>query len=265
MGARKAFTLIELLVVISIIALLMAILMPCLQRVRKQAKDMRCLSNLRQWGVILHVYSTDHPDLARTDWWPDVTGYLTLPHDRLPDSTRQIVFCPAATMHTFKELYPPGPGRVLATGESSPIDPRFSDWQTSYGVNAAFCDWHDNAKLWEMCWKTFEVRGAAEVPLLLDSWYGEGSAPGDETEPPRQYEYFLVGGEKWRGIGSFCTGRHDGVTSTLFLDWSVRKVGLKELWTLKWHRKYNTHGPWTKRGGAQPEDWPAWMRRFKDY
>jgi hypothetical protein len=49
------------------------------------------------------------------------------------------------------------------------------------------------------------------------------------------------------------------------MDWSVRKVGLKELWTLKWHREYNTRGPWTKAGGMQPEDWPKWMRKFKEY
>ena len=43
------------------------------------------------------------------------------------------------------------------------------------------------------------------------------------------------------------------------------RVGLKELWTLKWHRDYDTSGPWTKAGGVQPEDWPEWMRGFRDY
>ena len=63
----------------------------------------------------------------------------------------------------------------------------------------------------------------------------------------------------------FCIDRHDAGINGLFLDWSVRKAGLKELWTLKWQPGYNTCGPWTKAGGVKAEDWPAWMRRFKDY
>ena len=51
----------------------------------------------------------------------------------------------------------------------------------------------------------------------------------------------------------------------VFLNFAVRKVGLKELWTLKWHRRFDTSGTWTKAGGAAAADWPEWMRKFKDY
>jgi len=59
--------------------------------------------------------------------------------------------------------------------------------------------------------------------------------------------------------------RHHGFVSTVFMDWSCQMVGVKELWTLKWHREFDTSGPWTKAGGIKPQDWPKWMRRFKDY
>jgi prepilin-type N-terminal cleavage/methylation domain-containing protein/prepilin-type processing-associated H-X9-DG protein len=62
-----------------------------------------------------------------------------------------------------------------------------------------------------------------------------------------------------------CVNRHDGFVNSVFADWSVRKVGLKELWTLKWHPQFDTNGPWTRAGGARQGDWPDWMRNFKEY
>ena len=57
MCKRNGFTLIELLVVIAIIALLMAILMPALNRVRKQARGIACQMNLHQWAIVFSMYT----------------------------------------------------------------------------------------------------------------------------------------------------------------------------------------------------------------
>ena len=55
----NGFTLIELLVVIAIIALLMGILLPSLNMVRRQAKKIACISNMRQMGIALQTYLLD--------------------------------------------------------------------------------------------------------------------------------------------------------------------------------------------------------------
>lgn len=57
---KRGFTLIELLVVIAIIAVLMAILMPGLQRVRAQAQLTVCRNNLRNYGLTGRMYSDDN-------------------------------------------------------------------------------------------------------------------------------------------------------------------------------------------------------------
>ena len=66
-------------------------------------------------------------------------------------------------------------------------------------------------------------------------------------------------------MGRYCIDRHDGFVISAFMDSSARKVGVKELWMLKWHRQFDTSGAYTLAGGVQPSDWPQWMRSFKDY
>jgi len=113
-------------------------------------------------------------------------------------------------------------------------------------------------------WMTSAVKNASAIPVFFDTMWGYVSMYDDKSPPP---EYDAIPTREMKNTSSdpVCINRHDGGINCLFMDWSVRKVGLKELWTLKWWSRYDTRGPWTKAGGAEPEDWPQWMRNFKDH
>jgi len=87
-GSKRAFTLIELLVVIAIIAILAAILFPVFAQARERARAAGCLSNGKQLGLALMMYSQDYDEVFPASFaepprqnCPGNTGSFPIPFD----------------------------------------------------------------------------------------------------------------------------------------------------------------------------------------
>jgi prepilin-type N-terminal cleavage/methylation domain-containing protein len=290
---RRGFTLIELLVVISIIALLLAILFPALRAGRSHARTAACQGTLHQWGLYYAAYTSENdykmpvynrmkaaymPDvLPRSVYWPHIRGKDPAEWDKqawyvgMRGEYMRLLLCPEASR--LKKLdIPPGFASVVDSvgGTHWPwvYDPS-AEWplKASYGFNC----WTPGAAEGKVSgaekgvWVSCLVKGASAVPVYFDEMWP--FAWPEETDSPLSYPDGLP---KYiptyvMGMEAVAMDRHRGGTNSLFMDWSARKVGVKELWTLKWNPDYNTAGPWTKQGGVKREDWPEWMRRFRDY
>jgi prepilin-type N-terminal cleavage/methylation domain-containing protein/prepilin-type processing-associated H-X9-DG protein len=264
---RDGFTLIELLVVISIIALLMSIMMPALAQVKKIAQATICMSNLRHWGAVYEMFADSNHDKLPGGYAWDLYNYY--------GKDLKFLLCPSAKK---KGTHPTNPGnnpkdrrggrnQAWFRSEVTMPDGRETDVLGSYGQNGHVGETGNNYTNPQTDWLTTREKGAYEAPVLLDG--AGGGVPRPEDDPPEYDGQIYYGYDPDLGtqnnheIRNFCVNRHPaGTINILFLDWHVRKVGLKELWMLKWHRQW----PMNDQGKLipLPPTWPAWMDRFRD-
>ena len=305
MCRRKGFSLVELLTVISIISLLMAILLPVLHRARRNARAGVCQSNLRQWGIVFKMYTDEYDGLlVRTKsepaWYYPVREYYSNIADLLvcPSATKPSnpggsadppyggtflawgnFFTPAARpawdthgsyglnhwAYTFNkqmgtENGPWSGGGSYSYSYSTNSNGTSYSYSSSWSYNSYVGQ--DAAQEDSRYWKNAYVTNSNNVPLVFDCWWLYGYCNPNDP-PPKNDAVPRV--DLSTQANHLCVDRHNRSINSVFMDWSVRKVGLKELWVLKWYPEYNTAGPWTRAGGVRPESWPKWMRNCKDF
>ena len=251
---KEAFTLIELLVVIAIIAVLMGILIPSLRRVMQQARAVVCMNHLKQWGYCFEMYTSEHDgkfmpgidedwSTGKYSWIYTLMKYYNEPETRL---------CPEA-----KKTETQGgqlPYVAWDVSETNPADFSYLTDPTykvgSYGINwwVASSDLVSGAHAARNKWRTTGQKGAANIPMLMDCGFMLVRPEPSDPAPQQDGEFLWSFGGGMRRV---CTNRHQGKVNVLFMDGSTRKVRLKELWTLKWHRGFDFTHP-------LPE-WPAWI------
>jgi len=260
------FTLIELLVVIAIIALLMAILMPALARVKKQARSVTCQARLREWGLLFKLYTDDYDGQFNQGWDVGETALWMNSLRPYYKDNWDMLFCPTAT-RIMASTADWGTFKAATRNVSIPGGGSYT-YAFSYSINS----WTNSMtkdrgdRKMEWFWKnTQNVKGANQIPVFGDATWHD-AWPLHTDQPVDYPDAFGIGNKGTTGeMNHFCIDRHDGFINLLFIDWSTRKIGLKELWTLRWHRAFDTKGLWTRAGGVLPDDWPTWLRRYKDY
>lgn len=268
LNSRKSgFTLMELLVVIAIIALLMSILVPSLNRAKRLAKTVVCMSDLKQWSLIWKFYTDDNNDKFPEGWVGDMDKSTFWPEALRSYFKDQpdISLCPEIRGFLWNEDGSPGGVPLpwaawgIFQGDGGPDLPYvFKGDYGSNGVNQ-FVENHPTST---QHWKSLNIRNAENVPLFLECYWPFSQA--SHFDSPPEYDGH-PGGGGWGDIKRFFMNRHMGKTTGLFVDSSIRTIGLKELYTLKWSRDFDTSGPWTLAGGVRPEMWPDWLKGFKDY
>lgn len=244
MRPRNAFTLIELLVVISIIALLIAILLPALGAARRSAQNSQCLSNVRQMGTAYQTFMVDNDETP----YAYASGYyLDTISDYLGDA-EDVEFCPVADSTT--DSTSTDVGWAIYGGSSGAWERDFS-WAPNGKVEAGSYTLNGYAYLPEaglMGWvptapdfgvfydKASKVVDTTEAPILLDGNFPD-TWPDDTDVPPASLQTGAVA-TLTDMMGRVCIDRHDSNVNVTFFDGHSEPIRLNLLWDLKWHADF---------------------------
>lgn len=171
MKRRTGFTLIELLVVIAIIALLMALLLPAIQKVREAANKMLCGSNLRQIAIAAHNYHNDYQKLP-----PGILG----PSATIPAAQVQYVGTLAFLLPYLEQdnLYKQFAG-VPVTGVNLSLDKGDAVW---YGRSDCYAAAQAKIKLFTC--PSDDASSVALNSIWLTLYADQGNFPGFQRMAP---------------------------------------------------------------------------------